>query len=313
LLQLLKVKNSSLLFLFLLGLSAFSYAQISNQTILIPDPNLSKQKSKAEDPKKLKPIPIVVEESPWILNLLSFVDLYQKPSTNKQWEEINFGYQFSEQTSLYLDWGYNGLLQPQNATDAEIWDPELILGFKIPLSLSKNNSDWYLLVGTSLLLPASLDSVKNGLLAGFSAYLGFQWERGPWTLISKNMAYVFAYQFQPVTLPDNPSGDTGDNQMQVNAQSSNLTYVTTLQMLRLTYKFNEKVSAKLETWYNMFFSGGVIPTETVQLISTVGYFFTPQFRVFSGFTTGTEVDKGAGPSLMTAASTGLRLGFYLKW
>lgn len=274
------------------------------------DPNMQPLRPLPKYSYYPKPPPI----NPWLLDFLAFTDLNQKPSLSRQWEELRFGYTFDQEVSFYLDWGYSGLLSPKNSTDAEIWDPEFLLQFTIPLSSKRSPSEWDLLLGTSLVLPASVDSVSNNMLAGFSAMAGFQWKKGKWTLTNWNRAYVYAYQYQPSTLPDPNSGDASDGPATTTpVQSKSLTYVFTAQRLRLMYDYNDKISGKVETWYNMSFSGGPLPAEYLQIFSTVGYYLTPHFRVFTGFTTFTEVDQAAKPSLFTADATGFRLGFYLKW
>ena len=254
------------------------------------------------------------KSDPWIHNFLGFTDIFQKPNLSKQWEEIKFGYNFNPETSLWLDWGYSGLLAPHNRTDAEIWDPEILLDFKLPLRSSKSQNQVSLLTGTSLVLPASPDSVDSSLLAGFSTNLGLEVDAGPWTFLQTNKAYIFAYQTHPVDLPDVPGISLGDSTglVAVPSSSTQLTYVLTQQMLRMAYKFTDKISGKVEFWYNMSFVGLPLPVETVQFLSTIGYYFTPHFRVFSGFTTSSEIDKGAGPALFVADSTGYRIGIYIQ-
>jgi hypothetical protein len=312
----------SLTFCLLVTSFAFAQSQQSSQGSSLSNSSsqtLSLPRKRTRSVKKIyRPNPPrLPTENPWILNLLSFVDMYQKSSLNRQWQEINFGYNFTEVTSLCLDWGYNGLLQPQSATDAEIWDPELLLKFKIPLNSKWSPSRWYAVTGTSLVIPASYDSVNNGMLAGFSANLGFEFEQGPWSVVNKNSAYVFAYQFQPTTLPNTAGSDNSDNLTPVTIQTpssgADLNYVATQQVLRVVYAFNPQLSMKLDGWYYMFFNGGPQPTETFQVISTIGYYLTPHFRLFTGFSTSSEIDKAARPALFTTDSTGFRVGFFLKW
>ncbi len=251
--------------------------------------------------------------SPWILNFTSLVDLYQSPLKSSLWEEFHFGYSFKPWVALLLDWGYSGLINAQNASDASVWDPELLLSFKIDLSAARSRTHWYLLSGTSLVLPASASSTQNNMIAGYSASLGLQMNHGPWSVVNANAAYVYAYQTQPVVPEQLPPEDTGSDQAPspVTPTKNELTYVATLTMLRLSYDFTKEISAKVEFWYDMYFNGGVLPVETVQMLSTVGYYITPNVRVFTGITTSAEVDKGGKPPLFNYDTSALRGGFFL--
>ncbi len=278
----------------------------------------SKTSKKAE--KKFEPLPLPTPaptpipppESPWTRELVLSGDFFQNSATSTQWDDLKLGYNFSEQVSMLLEWGYSGLLQPKNSSDAQIWDPEISLGFDIPLSPKQNKSQWNFQAGTSLVLPASPDSVKNSLIAGFSVNLGFQWKRGPWTVINSNNAYVYSFQYQPTTFPDNPISDSVSAPVPIQPSNS-LTYVSTSQLFRVAYAFTPKISGKIDTWYNMDFNGNVLPNELVKLSSTVGYAVTPGFSVFTGLATSTRVDQNVTPGLLSYDSTAFRLGVDIKF
>jgi hypothetical protein len=256
--------------------------------------------------------------NPWILNFLSYVDLYQKNELDNQWQELKFGYKVLSQLDVYLDWGYSGRIQSTPMSYSEIWDPEIFFDYRIPLTSEKNLEQWNLLTSASIVTPAAGSTINSNLISAESASVGVSYHLDRFTIVESNRGYVSFYTDAPTFIPffqteDGSNSIVGVNPDSVLNTSPSHVYYNTSNMLRFVYEPTDKISGKIETWLNMAFDGTDNVPQRVLVVATAGYFLTPHLRVFGGLTSNTQIDKAKKPPLFTPETTALRLGFYLKW